>query len=325
MIGFKGFAQDKITLEEYILKYKDLAIEEMKKNKIPASITLAQGILESANGNSVLARNANNHFGIKCKPEWKGGRYYYDDDLKHECFRKYSSDIESYQDHSLFLRSREYYTSLFLLDETDYKGWAYGLKRAGYATCPTYAEQLIGIIEDNCLFIYDIPERPVKKDTITTIKTKSNLIKQLANADSSNAKSKLAKQNNNDDDFTDVALDEGYRIIYHNNGVKYIKAGSKDNFESIAKDFGLNVSDILRFNDLDGVYQLKPKEIIYVEPKKKRSDTDFYIAVEGDTMRSISQAFAIQLKELYSKNHMKQGSEPKPGQKVWLNNQSPVY
>ncbi|MEI6852765.1 MAG: glucosaminidase domain-containing protein, partial [Bacteroidota bacterium] len=150
-------AQSKQTVEGYIAKYLELAMQEMRIYKIPASITLAQGLLESGNGNSELALNANNHFGIKCKNEWTGDKYYYDDDEKHECFRKYKSDTDSYRDHSLFLTKREYYKALFLLDICDYKGWANGLKKAGYATEPMYAEMLIKIIEDNQLYNYDCP------------------------------------------------------------------------------------------------------------------------------------------------------------------------
>jgi len=156
---FPGFSQKKITVEEYIDKYQDLAISEMKKHRIPASIKMAQAILESGSGNSELAVKANNHFGIKCHKGWTGKTYHKDDDEKDECFRKYKSPEDSYRDHSHFLTSRDRYKSLFDLEITDYKGWAYGLKQAGYATNPRYPELLIRIIEVNGLTRLDAGRR----------------------------------------------------------------------------------------------------------------------------------------------------------------------
>ncbi|MEI6122093.1 MAG: glucosaminidase domain-containing protein [Bacteroidota bacterium] len=319
------FSQNRITVEEYISKYKDVAIEEMKTNKIPASITLAQGILESGCGNSALARYANNHFGIKCKPEWTGGKYYYDDDEKQECFRKYNSDIESYRDHSVFLKTREYYASLFLLDLTDYRGWANGLKKAGYATCPDYAQQLIAIIEANCLFQYDTPQKSFTSDSVSPLVKKTNTRTIITNSDTTKTETLQQKINKNEDDFSDIPLFEGSRKVYFVNGVKYIKAGLNDSFDHIAKDFGLNVFEVKRFNDIGSAYFLKQGDIVFIEAKKKKSETEFHIVVAGETMQSISQAYGIQLKELYIKNRMKQSSEPNLGQKIWLKNLMPIY
>src|SRR4051794_20661431 len=145
---------DKLRIDAYVNSYKELAISEMLRTGVPASITLAQGILETAGGQSDLAAVANNHFGIKCKPEWTGETMTHDDDLKNECFRKYQSVEDSYRDHSDFLKSRPFYAFLFKLDPTDYEGWAKGLKKAGYATNPTYAQQLIRLIVENNLQSY---------------------------------------------------------------------------------------------------------------------------------------------------------------------------
>ena len=155
----------RMTTEEYIAQYKDVAIKKMREYKIPASITLAQGILESGSGNSRLARKANNHFGIKCHKEWHGKKFYMDDDEKHECFRKYPKAADSYRDHSKFLTQRGRYTFLFQYDITDYKKWAYGLKKAGYATNPKYPRLLIKIIEKYHLDQCDKEElgKPKKK------------------------------------------------------------------------------------------------------------------------------------------------------------------
>ena len=141
--------------DDYALKYSKIAIREMKKYKIPASITLAQGILESARGTSFLAQTANNHFGIKCTTDWKGARAYKDAEIKNECFRKYKKAEESYKDHSLFLVNRSHYAKLFTLNIRDYKAWARGLKECGYATDPEYATKLIRVIEENRLYLFD--------------------------------------------------------------------------------------------------------------------------------------------------------------------------
>ena len=149
--------------KEYITGYSNIAITQMKKHKIPASITLAQGILESGSGNSYLARSSNNHFGIKCGSQWKGKTSYHDDDKENECFRAYSRVKDSYLDHSVFLTSNQRYAFLFDLKENDYKAWARGLKKAGYATNPHYADRLIQLIEEEKLYVFDqldnIPEK----------------------------------------------------------------------------------------------------------------------------------------------------------------------
>jgi len=147
---------------EYIERYKAIAIAEMDRYGIPASIKLAQALLESGNGNSILAREANNHFGIKCTPEWIGGKTYQDDDRRDDCFRVYERPEDSFKDHSQFLL-RKRYAALFELDKDDYKGWAKGLKAAGYATNPRYADLLIDLIERYELHRYDQPENQVEK------------------------------------------------------------------------------------------------------------------------------------------------------------------
>jgi LysM repeat protein len=187
-----SFAQV-MTAEEYIQQYKDLAIAEMQRSGVPAAITLAQGLLETENGNSVLVKYANNHFGIKCKENWTGGRYRHNDDLPGECFRVYKDAAASYTDHSNFLRTRPNYASLFLLDPTDYKAWAYGLKKAGYATNPKYPTILINNIEQYDLEQYTVyaMNTPPKLDSgtidtveVTKITTEKTTIEKLPNAKS---------------------------------------------------------------------------------------------------------------------------------------------
>ncbi len=324
LTAFKLFAQQNKYVSDYIAKYKSLALQEMKSYKIPASITLAQGILESACGKSELARNANNHFGIKCKVEWTGEKYYYDDDEKHECFRKYKSDIDSYHDHSLFLAKREYYKSLFLLDICDYKGWAYGLKKAGYATEPMYAEMLIKIIEENQLNLLDCQGLASKTDTIRMTQVKPNTTTQLTSPDTIKSHNVIKIVGSNvEDDFGDVTFMGSSRKIYINNGVKYIKARKKDSYEKIADDLGYSASDLMRYNDNKQKHPLKEGELVYIESKSKKIDKEFHTAAEGETMLAISQMYGLLLKELYARNRMKPGKEPIPGQKIWLKNTKP--
>ena len=212
ILSYGLFAQTpsgKITREEYIDLYKDIAIEEMNDFHIPASITLAQGILESGNGNSSLARKANNHFGIKCHKGWNGKTFHMDDDAKNECFRKYPSPYESFKDHSIFLSTRNRYSFLFDLEINDYKGWANGLKQAGYATNPRYPQLLIKLIEEHHLYHYDKPYTGQK----ITVSEQNN--KQVTASP---------------EDFTAITIGAGNREIYENNGVKFIRAKKGDTY-----------------------------------------------------------------------------------------------
>lgn len=295
----------KITVKEYIETYKDIAIFNMNNYKIPASITLAQGILESANGNSELAKNANNHFGIKCHKGWEGKTYFKDDDTKNECFRVYENPAESFKDHSQFLRSRPRYSSLFLLEITDYKGWAQGLKDAGYATNPNYPQLLIKIIEENKLFLFDI-----------------------GNANIANVENipevNFRQINDEEDDFEAVSIEGNNRRVYLNNNIKFIFAKPDDNFKKIADDFEMKPNEIIRYNDFSENYKLKSGEKVYIQPKRRRGFAEFHIVREGETMFSISQYYGIKLRILYKKNRMEAGTLPAIGQKLWLKKRKPA-
>ena len=204
---FAQAGSKRMTRAEYIATYKDDAIEEMQRTGIPASITLAQGILESGDGNSALARYAKNHFGIKCHSDWKGPTFTMDDDAKDECFRKYRKVIESYKDHSAFLTGRNRYAFLFELKITDYKGWAKGLKKAGYATNPKYPDLLIGIIEKNELYKFDDPKAH-KKDQ-----------KHLASK-----KESKPKTNRSSSAYT--SKNGNHKVVTHDNNIKTIGVNS---------------------------------------------------------------------------------------------------
>lgn len=281
-------AERRITRTEYIEKFKDAAIREMHLYGVPASITLAQGILESGDGNSPLAMYAKNHFGIKCHSDWNGETFIMDDDEKNECFRKYDEVEESFKDHSEFLANRSRYADLFALKVTDYKGWANGLKKAGYATNPKYAKILIDLIEQHELHKYDhyakVPPRKANKT-----KTSTSL--------ASTKKSRLVKLHNN---------------------IKYVVVKDGDDAQSIAHEFNMNVWQIKKYNDLNKFEKVNSGDIIYLQPKKSKAKTDFHVVKEGETMRSISQLYGIKLKQLYKKNNLVIGSQPRVGEKLYL-------
>lgn len=283
-------AEPRMSTEEYINKYKDFAIKEMLEHKIPASITLAQGILESGNGNSPLAKYANNHFGIKCHNDWNGATFYVDDDKKNECFRKYYSPYESFRDHSLFLVNRDRYEPLFKLKITDYIAWAKGLKKLGYATNPNYDKQLIYLIEKYELYRFDkIKEMPT---------------------------SSIAKNDNDFSNFKNVKKNQ--HITQYHNRIKYIIAKKGDTFFSIAKEFNMALWQIYKYNDLNKTDILRPGDIIYLQPKRRKAKDEYHIVKKGETMHYISQKYGIKLRVLYKKNNMIPGTEPEIGQKIYL-------
>lgn len=286
---FSQPAERRITRQEYIEKYKDDAIKEMHHSGIPASITLAQGILESGDGNSPLALYANNHFGIKCHSTWDGETFIMDDDAKNECFRKYSSAYQSFKDHSEFLTSRSRYASLFKLKITDYEGWAKGLKSAGYATNPKYADLLISLIEKYELDKYDnygkVPSKTIEKNK---------------------SSSQLAKNYNK-------------RVVKLHNKIKYTVVNKGDDANSIAKDFDMNIRQVLKYNDLNKNDELSEGQIVYLQPKKNKVAEEYHVVKNGETMRTISQYYGVKLKKLYKKNNLIIGTQPQVGQKVSLN------
>lgn len=260
---------------DYIDKYKGYAINDMKEYKIPASITLAQGILESAAGQSKLASKGNNHFGIKCGRNWKGKRSYHDDDAKGECFRNYSSAKHSYDDHSKFLANGQRYAFLFDLDINDYKGWARGLKKAGYATDPSYANRLISIIEEYELYKYDSGD--IKADKKVRIR-----------------KSKSTKST------TPIQKHDVYLI----NDLAYIVARDGDTFWTLSQEFNISWKKLIKYNDLHVGYSLAPGDIVFLRTKRNKAakNEKVYTVKEGDSMHSISQKYGIKMKRLYKMN-----------------------
>lgn len=268
----------------YINRYKDIAIREMLRYGIPASITLAQGLLESGAGRSELARKGNNHFGIKCHG-WTGRKTYHDDDENNECFRAYNNVLESYEDHSRFLAGSRRYRSLFTLKNTDYKGWARGLKAAGYATNPTYAQNLIDIIELYRLYEYD------------------------------RAKSY--------DRFITEHSGDGRRYTHTIkicNRNYYIVTRRGDTFKSIGKEMGISYRKLAKYNERNKKSVLNTGDIIYLKKKRKRADKSFknkpHIVRSGESMYSIAQKYGIRIKSLYKKNNLSPDYNIKAGDKL---------
>lgn len=284
-------AERKMTPEKYIDNYKDEAIKEMLMYNIPASITIAQGMLESGNGNSDLAVYANNHFGIKCHSGWDGPSFIKDDDEKNECFRKYPSVLDSYTDHSQFLKSRARYAALFELKRNDYKGWAEGLKAAGYATDPKYTKRLLELIEMYKLYELD------KMEGVPNI---------TASVEKPSTPEKFETR-------------EALRFHL----IKYIIVKPGDSFYKIAHDTDKDLWQLYKFNDLDPDATLVAGQKLYLQPKRNRAKEPFHTVKAGETMRSISQLHGIKLKKLYKKNHMKPGEEPAPNTVLYLRKNKP--
>jgi len=303
----------------YISTYKDNAIREMNLYHIPASITLAQGIIESNCGLSPLATEANNHFGIKCHKDWTGDRFFYDDDEKQECFRKYSNAEESYRDHSLFLVNRPRYAALFSLDRDDYTGWAMGLKQAGYATNPDYPNILIRVIETNKLYVFDDSARYAEAIVIN-VKTEEE--KNTANSDTRrpeiSGKFRKGYKMPESSDYEVIRLSSSGRKVYENNGVPFIFARKGDTWYGIAKEFGIYTFQVYKDNDLEEQDIIAIGQIIYLEPKKRRSNKGSHIVKPEDTMYSISQLYGLKLKLLYKYNDLSPEEEPAQGTVVSL-------
>lgn len=286
-------SSQKMTREDYINKYYSLAVEEMNRYKIPASITLAQGLLETENGNSDLCVKAKNHFGIKCKSEWTGPIFIKDDDTKNECFRSYSSDEESYRDHSLFLLKPRY-SRLFTHDITDYRSWAYGLKEAGYATNPKYPQILIQFIEELKLFQFD-------------------------NYGYSNTNSASKPQETTKKPTIDIALETPLRKKLANQ-LELVIVNDKFDIYSLATVSKKSISDLMEYNDIHSDQSLRVGQNFFLQKKKDiNPDTKKHIALLGESLYDISQIYGVSLKSLRKMNKLEVWENPKVGEEIYLN------
>lgn len=320
----------KTPQEKYIEEYAVLAVSEMYRSGVPASITLAQGMLESGNGQSALARMSNNHFGIKCHNNWGGDRVYHDDDAKGECFRKYPHPDQSYRDHSDFLRYRDRYKFLFDYKVTDYKAWAYGLKKAGYATDPAYPTKLINLIETYNLYEYD--RKPAsygkKSDDKKSSKKGKTVIEfvgeslpeelvteQLPLSPTVIEQVKELGQKQREEFH--FSLD---RKMYSQNAVPFVYAVAGDTYASIAASYNLFTREILKFNDLEADAELLPGTVVYLKPKKKSAakGVEKYVVEEGESLRDIAQRYGVRLASMLRLNGFEKGYVPREGDVVLL-------
>lgn len=286
--------------ERYIRTYSAIAVSEMERTGVPASITLAQGLVESGYGLSSLATRANNHFGVKCHKTWTGDRFYKDDDEANECFRAYPSVEQSFRDHSDFLRYQDRYKSLFDLKPTDYKGWAKGLKKAGYATDPSYASKLIKVIEDYQLYKFD-----VREEAAVDVPQSPVVIEK-----SSETVSRRAEQ-------LRFPLT---RPVMERNGVPCVYAMENDTYETLAARYGLFLREIVRFNDLESTAAPVPGEIVYLQAKKSKAakGLDMHVVAAGESLRSIAQRFGVRKSAIVRMNKLADDYVPSEGDTIKL-------
>lgn len=348
LVTQKLVAQDiyRESILEYIQKYAPLAIREMNRTGFPASIKIAQGIHESGAGKSQLVKKSNNHFGLKCKSNWVGGKVYHDDDERGECFRQYEQAEDSYADHSNYLKSQERYASLFELDPNDYEGWSWGLKKAGYATSPVYAQTLIKYIEAyqlNLLNDYATGEEeetdeidlseyfsalneprtngsinkssvvsgPAIEDPVKTEKSEEKKrnagIRTERNSSATSVQSRSAKSKEN--------------TVFKINGLKVIEAEKGTSLLALARQNKVQLSSLIAYNDLpSNTTNLKEDQLIFLQAKKKTGRNNFHKVRKGETLYDISQLEGIKLSSLRQLNKLKKGMEPKTGQQLHLKN-----
>lgn len=300
---------------DYIAQYSDLAIEQQRKHKVPAAITMAQGILESAAGRSELAVKANNHFGIKCTSDWQGRTINKDDDKANECFRRYARVEDSYEDHSLFLL-RKRYESLFALPIGDYKGWAHGLKACGYATDPKYPEKLIQLIELYELDKLTMDERLKKGGFVSE---KDTTWQESTAADDVIAHAQENMPNYVYPPMEDLEIFDDHASGYRN-GVRYIIAGEGETFASLAYFLNMRERTLRKYNDALDTRELEPGDMVYIYKKKKQAARKYryYYFKPGDDAWEIAQKYGIRLKSLYELNGIPNGTPLKTAQRLKL-------
>jgi len=268
----------------YIDQYYQLAEKQQKEHGIPASIILAQGLLESGAGQSEFAKESNNHFGIKCN-DWTGAKIYHDDDKKGECFRKYDQVIDSYEDHAVFLKTRSRYAFLFELKPTDYEGWAYGLKKAGYATDPTYAYKLISIIDNYNLHQYDLSENST-------------------NSFYADRKSKDKSDRNDNSGSMGTISATNNHLILKVNKVKFVTSISGDTYAGIADEFHMTEERLRNYNEVNSSTDLNPGTRVYIQSKRNKApkENKTHTVQVNESMYSISQDYGIKIVSLYKMN-----------------------
>jgi LysM repeat protein len=314
--GLVAAAQN-LSPEQYIEQYKDLAIREMKRMGVPAAITLAQGLLETESGNSDLLKKSNNHFGIKCKNNWTGNGVSHDDDLRGECFRTYKDAEESYRDHSNFLRGNDRYSFLFKLDPADYKGWAYGLKKAGYATNPKYPAILIKHIEQYNLQQYSeiaLGEVPKFESDKYESDKEVPFVYVEDSVSTGNAVAVSNRETASDINETTVAV----------NNVKCTFAKKGTSLLAIATKYDISLSKLLQFNDMEKDGLLDRDQLIFLEKKSTKGWTEYYVVKDGERLQDVAQKNGIQLESLAAYNQLDRYAVVQPGTKLYLQHAKPL-
>jgi LysM repeat protein len=314
--AFKAFSQS--ATEEYIQKYKTIAEEEMQRTGVPAAISLAQGIIESQSGAGWLVEHSRNHFGIKCKNDWSGQTIQYDDDHKNECFRVYDTDDSSWRDHSDFLKNTPRYAFLFYLDPLDYKAWAYGLRKAGYATNKQYAEKLINTIETYHLQQYSaqaiagMKSTPQNDFAVMLDKKVEEDRKAMGIAESRPVVPTVEKSS---------ALYPAGLFQINNRNVLYLPEGTQ--LIAIADKYHIRLNRLLGYNELQSDV-LSKDMLIYLTKKGKTGAHATHTVVQGETLHEIAQKEGIRLKWLCRRNNMHESDVPAAGNLLYLNNDAPT-
>jgi hypothetical protein len=315
--GITGRAQGNETILNYIDSYKEVAVAEMQRSGVPASITLAQGIHETMAGTSVLVRKSNNHFGIKCNTGWTGESVSHDDDRRGECFRKYDDPLQSYRDHSDFLKNRPRYAFLFQIDPLDYEDWARGLKKAGYATNPKYPQILIKLIEDYHLQDYTLiamgkmeagqemiaKNRPASNSQVTQVsQTRQETVQPVAEKEKINYPSGEFRINET-------------RVVFVPRNTPLL---------SIAKQYHVPLARIFEFNEMPETEELQNDQLIYLQRKRKTGVNEFHIVKPGETLAHIASVECIRMEVLLELNYLNASARPAVGEQLYLHKKAPA-
>ena len=314
--GITATAQSPDVITNYIATYQSVAISEMQRTGVPAAIKLAQGIHETTAGTSQLVKKSNNHFGIKCKSDWTGEKVSHTDDAPHECFRKYDDPLQSYRDHSDFLKNSSRYSSLFKLDPLDYEAWAYGLKKAGYATNPRYPQIIIKLIETYQLQDYTLialGKMPPKDEQLA-----KNVVEENKDAAVSTTTVEVVPAENSVEEKPHYPSGE-FKI--HDTRVIFAKGGTS--LLSIAQQYNIPLAKILEFNEMNGSETLLKDELIYLQRKRKTGNNEFHIVRQGETLRGIAQEEAIRMESLLEFNHLQSHMQPAAGEQLYLKSKAP--
>ena len=304
-------AQQSELIKSYIDTYKGIAMEEMQRTGVPASIKLAQGIFETTAGTSKLVLQSSNHFGIKCKSNWTGESVKHDDDLRNECFRKYPTALDSYRDHSDFLRSNQRYASLFTLDPTDYRGWALGLKKAGYATNSKYPQALIKLIEDYNLQDYTfivLGKLPAETDS-KIIAASMPVASPVIAEDPALVNAAVKKP---------VYPEGEFRI--NDTKVVFVKKGTA--YLAVAKKYEVDLFRIFEFNEIAPAEETDSDQLVYLQRKRKQGNNEFHLVKPGETLHAIAQEEGIRLESLKELNWLRGDDRPVPGEQLSLQKKS---